>query len=154
MGNITDPVDPANNNTVIPEVCDRATGSITVLDELTRQPILGARVNVVLQSNAEDEEEIHEIVTNQLSSAEGKVVIPMTLNGNYLISVEKEDYNEGSLQSQVSCHMDECDSCTLDVTIGMELTPTTTTTTTTPCSVQEVLLANMFDSLTIESILS
>merc|ERR1712123_488291 len=110
--NITDPVDPANNNTVIPEVCEGATGSITVLDELTRQPIMGATVNVVLQSNAEDEEETHEVVTNQLSNAEGKVVIPMTVNGNYLISVEKEDYNEGSLQSQVSCHMDECDSCT------------------------------------------
>merc|ERR1711892_1569457 len=47
------------------------------------------------------------------------------------ITVTKEEYNEGSVESQVSCHMDNCDSCTLDVTVGMQLTPTTTTTTTT-----------------------
>merc|ERR1712106_531303 len=111
--NITDPVDPANNNTVIPEVCEGASGSVTVLDYLTRQPISGATVS-------------HEVVTNQLSSPAGKVSIPMTINGNYQVSVKKEDYLDMSVEAQVSCHMDDCDSCNLDVNVALE--PNTTTT--------------------------
>merc|ERR1719431_1800007 len=61
--NITDPVDPANNNTVIPQVCEGATGSITVLDYLTRQPLDGAIVNVRLLSNS-DASSSHSIATN------------------------------------------------------------------------------------------
>merc|ERR1719470_711884 len=88
--NITDPVDPANNNTVIPEVCEGATGSITVLEYVTGQPVSGAAVNVILLSNSEDVTETHEIVNKKLSNADGKIEIPMTLNGNYKISVTKE----------------------------------------------------------------
>merc|ERR1712128_67177 len=102
---ITDPVDPANNNTVIPQVCQGATGSITVLDDLTGEPIDGATVTVLLLTNADDATETHEIVSNKLSNAEGTVEIPMTLNGNYQITVTKDNYNEGSVESQVSCHM-------------------------------------------------
>ena len=50
--NITDPVDPTNNNTVIPQVCEGATGSITVRDQLTGEPLTGATITVILQSNA------------------------------------------------------------------------------------------------------
>merc|ERR1719250_152885 len=122
--NITDPVDPANNNTVIPQVCEGATGSITVLDYLTRQPLDEAIVNVRLLSNSDDRTS-HEIATNIFSNPSGQVSIPMTVNGVYQISVEKEDYLDMTIESEVSCHLDDCDACNLDVTVALE--PNTTT---------------------------
>ena len=120
--NTTDPVDPDNTNSTIPEVCDGATGTVTILDYVTRQPINGATINVTLLSESEDGVETHEIVINKVSDTEGKINIPMTVNGNYQITVVKEDYLDMTLESQVSCHTEECDSCTLDVTAGMQPT--------------------------------
>merc|ERR1712106_1142000 len=95
-------------------------------DYLTRQPISGATVRVILLPNSEDITVSHEVVTNQLSNLAGKVSIPMTINGNYQVSVKKEDYLDMSDEAQVSCHMDDCDSCNLDVTVALESNTTTT----------------------------
>merc|ERR1712106_696326 len=94
-------------------------------DYLTRQPISGATVSVILLPNSEDITVSHEVVTNQLSNPAGKVSIPMTINGNYQVYVKKEDYLDMSVESQVSCHLDDCDSCNLDLTVALESNTTT-----------------------------
>merc|ERR1711915_92145 len=88
--NVTDPVDPINNGTVIPQACEGVSGTVTVLDLNSGEPIVGAMVDVILLPNAFDITESYEVVTSKLSDSEGKVDIPMTLNGDYKISVSKK----------------------------------------------------------------
>jgi len=116
-----DPVDPNNNGTTIPEVCDGAHGTITVYDLLTGLPLPGVIINVsLLNSTTTSNPQGHKIMTNRSTGLHGKLIIPLTMNGEYVIDIAKEGFVGYQSSETVSCHVDDCDNCNLDVTLIME----------------------------------
>ena len=97
------------------------------MDSKTGRSIPGAFVNVSILSNTTDDEEYTTpILVNKVTDDEGKVDIPMTVNGEYVVYVKKEDYNEAELNSEVHCQIDDCDGCQLDVTAELKKNANTT----------------------------
>jgi hypothetical protein len=76
-------------------------GEIKVVDELTKDPVVGAIINVVENENIT-------VVTVAETNYQGIVTIPLTTNGNYTINITKDGY-EPTMVENVE------ENCTLSV---------------------------------------
>ena len=90
--------------------CPVSEITITIVDELTKEPIPYADVTFTLTSTPETGETYITYPTNS-TDEDGVVTFPLDHMGNYTITVEKEGYESVEVPTDLECDPEDCEAC-------------------------------------------
>ena len=92
--------------------CPVSEVTITVVDELTQEPIPNAEVTYTLTSTPETPE-VQTFITfpPNTTNEEGVVTFPLIHMGNYTITVEAEGFDPVELPVDLDCNPEHCEAC-------------------------------------------
>ena len=119
------PVDPDDTTKSIEDACPEAVGQILVEDEVTGKAISGALVNVFVKTASDNDTEEIVVVQNMTSNENGLIEVPLTVNGDYSITVSHDLYDDMIVDEVVDCHVEDCSLCSLNITASLKRDNTT-----------------------------
>ena len=90
--------------------CPESEITITITDELTREPVPNAEVTFTLESTPETGTTYLEYPSNT-TDENGEVKFPLEHMGNYTITVEKEGYDPVEVPTDLECNPEHCEAC-------------------------------------------